>query len=125
MGRRTATGGAGSEGGIDLETISALHNRRLPVHTIGFGKEKAAHDVEIDDVAVAAKAMANSRMTATVSFHQRGYAGQKATLDVKDGDKLLDAQEVTLGKDGEVAERDDLLQRGRCGGEEYRVLAGA
>jgi hypothetical protein len=40
-------------GGIDLETISALHNRRLPVHTIGFGKEKAAHDVEIDDVVVA------------------------------------------------------------------------
>ena len=26
--------------GIGLETISALRNRRLPVHTVGFGKEQ-------------------------------------------------------------------------------------
>ena len=92
--------GAENSGGIDVETINALHNRRLPVHTIGFGKEKAAHDLEIDDAVVAAKAMAASRMTATVSFHQRGYAGQKATLDVKDGDKLLASKQVTLDRDG-------------------------
>jgi uncharacterized membrane protein len=92
--------GAENSGGIDVETIDALHNRRLPVHMIGFGKEKAAHDLEIDDAVVAAKAMANSRMTATVSFHQRGYAGQKATLDVKDGDKLLASKQVTLDRDG-------------------------
>jgi uncharacterized membrane protein len=92
--------GAENSGGIDIETINALHNRRLPVHTIGFGQEKAGHDVEIDDVTVAAKAMAGSRMTATVSFHQRGYAGRKATLEVKDGDKLLATKEVTLEPDG-------------------------
>jgi uncharacterized membrane protein len=99
-GAENAGGGAGDSGGIDLETINALHNRRLPVHTIGFGKEKAAHDVEMDDAVVAAKAMADSRMTATVSFRQRGYAGQKATLDVKDGDKLLASKVVTLAPDG-------------------------
>jgi uncharacterized membrane protein len=99
-GDENAGGGAANSGGIDLETISALHNRRLPVHTIGFGQEKAAHDIEMDDAVVAAKAMAGSRMTATVSFHQRGYAGQKATLAVKDGDKMLASQEVTLGADG-------------------------
>jgi uncharacterized membrane protein len=92
--------GAENSGGIDIETIHALHNRRLPVHTIGFGKEKAAHDLELDDAVVATKAMADSRMTATVSFHQFGYAGQKATLDVKDGDKLLSSKVVTLDKDG-------------------------
>jgi uncharacterized membrane protein len=96
-----AENGMGSAGGgIDLETITALHNRRLPVHAIGFGKVQAARDVEIEDAAVAAKAMANSRMTATVSFHQYGYAGQKATLDVKDGGKLLASRVVTLDKDG-------------------------
>jgi uncharacterized membrane protein len=94
------TDGAENSGGMDLETINALHNRRLPVHTVGFGKEKAAHDLEIEDAVVAAKAMAGSRMTATVSFHQHGYAGQKATLDVKDGDKLLATKDVTLDKDG-------------------------
>jgi len=94
------TDGAENSGGMDLETINALHNRRLPVHTVGFGKEKAAHDLEIEDAVVAAKAMAGSRMTATVTFHQHGYVGQKATLDVKDGDKLLATKDVTLDKDG-------------------------
>jgi len=94
------TDGAENSGGIDLETINALHNRHLPVHTIGFGKEKADRDLEIADAVVAANAMAGSRMTATVSFHQRGYAGQKATLDVKDGDKLLATKDVMLDKDG-------------------------
>jgi uncharacterized membrane protein len=99
-GAENSAGGAGSAGGIDLETIGALHDRRLPVHTIGFGKEKAARDVEMEDAVVAAKAMADSRMTATVSFHQHGYAGQTATLDVRDGDKIVASKEVKLAPDG-------------------------
>src|ERR1035437_3889886 len=93
-GAENSNGSAANSAGIDLETINALHNRRLPVHTIGFGKEKLARDVEMDDAVVAAKAMADSRMTATVSFRQWGYAGQKATLDVTDGDKLLASKVV-------------------------------
>jgi uncharacterized membrane protein len=114
-GAENSTGGGGDTGGIDLETIGALHNRRLPVHTIGFGKEKAEHDVEIDDVVTASKAMANSRMTATVSFHQRGYAGQKATLLVKDGDKPLASRDVTLGADGVVDSETIFFNAGDAG----------
>ena len=96
----------GSENSLDgsgdlaLETIHALRNRRLPVHTVGFGKEQAAHDIELNDVRVAARAMADSRIPATVTFHQRGYAGSKALLAIRDGDKTLDSREVTLGADG-------------------------
>ncbi len=112
-GAENGSGDAG--GGIDVETIYALHNRRLPVHTIGFGKEKAGHDLEIDDAVVAAKSMADSRMTATVSFHQHGYAGQKATLDVKDGDKLLATKEVTLDKDGAGSSETMFFNAGEAG----------
>ncbi len=87
-------------GDLDLETIHALRNRRLPVHTVGFGKEQAAHDVELDDVRVTSRAMAGSRIPATVTFHQRGYAGSKAILAIRDGDKTLDSREITLGADG-------------------------
>ena len=93
----------GSENGTgDLapETISALRNRRLPVHTIGFGKEQLAHDVELNDVKVASRAMADSRIPATVTLHQRGYAGSKALLVVRDGDKTLGSREITLNADG-------------------------
>jgi hypothetical protein len=99
-------GGNNTEGmegsGIDRETLQALRNRRLPVHTIGFGKEEHAHDVEIEDVSVAATAAANARIVATVSLTQRGYAGQKATLTVRDGDKTLAARELTLAADGRL-----------------------
>jgi len=94
--------GAENRGGIDLDTISALRNRRLPVHTIGFGREHADHDVEMDDVSVAPRAMADSRMKAIVNFHQHGYAGKTTVLAVRDGDKLLTSKEVTLGEDGTI-----------------------
>jgi hypothetical protein len=87
-------------GDLDLETIHALRNRRLPVHTVGFGKEQAAHDVELNDVRVTSRAMAGSRIPATVTFHQRGYAGSKAILAIRDGEKTLDSREITLGADG-------------------------
>ena len=33
--------GADNSGGIDLETISEIRRQRIPVHTIGFGREQA------------------------------------------------------------------------------------
>jgi uncharacterized membrane protein len=87
-------------GGIGQETMNVLRNRRWPVHTVGFGKETATKDIELEEANVAARAMADSRMVATVLFRQRGYGGGKATLVVKDGGKILASKEVTLGADG-------------------------
>ncbi len=92
--------GAENSGGIELDTLNALRNRRLPVHTIGFGREHPAQDVELEDVSVAAQATANSRLGATVSFAQHGYAGTKTMLSVRDGAHSLAEREVTLGPDG-------------------------
>ncbi len=39
--------GGDNSGGIDRETIAALRNRHIPVHTVGFGREQATHDVEM------------------------------------------------------------------------------
>ena len=101
--------------GIGLDVLQALRNRRLPVHTIGFGKERYTHDVEIQDVNVAASAVVNARMTATVSFVQNGYAGQKANLVVRDGDKTLALRDVTLGADGLVQTEQIFFTAGAAG----------
>src|SRR6202012_4779428 len=69
-------------------------------HTIGFGKEKLARDVELNNVEVTARAMAGARIPAIVTFHQTGYAGNQALLVVRDGDKVLGSREVTLNPDG-------------------------
>ena len=99
-------GGENSSGlggtGIGVDALQALRNRRLPVHTIGFGKEESAHDVEVEDVGVAPSAAANARVSTTVSLVQHGYAGQKATLVVRDGDKTLAEREITLAADGRI-----------------------
>ena len=99
-------GGENSSGlggtGINVDALQALRNRRLPVHTIGFGKEEPAHDVEVEDVGVAPSAAANARVSTTVSLVQHGYAGQKATLAVRDGNKTLEEREITLAANGQI-----------------------
>ncbi len=92
--------GADNSGGIDLETISEVRRQRIPVHTIGFGREKMAHDVELTGVETPARALPDSRLSATVSFRQHGYAGTKAKVLIKDGGKVLAARDITLKADG-------------------------
>ena len=99
-GGQNTAGLAGSE--IGSEALHALRNRRLPVHTIGFGNPEAAHDVEIEDVSVAANAVANARIATTVTLTQHGFTGDKATLSVRDGDKTLAEREIILEPDGRL-----------------------
>src|SRR5579864_3680486 len=69
--------GDDNTGGVSADAISALRARHIPVHTVGFGREHAAHDVELDDAEVAPRALADSRLAAKITFHQRGYSGAK------------------------------------------------
>jgi len=88
--------------GIGSDALQELRNRRLPVHTIGFGNPDPARDVEIEDVSVAPAAVVNARITAMVTLTQHGYIGRKATLTVHDGDKTLAEREITLQPDGRL-----------------------
>ena len=97
-GSQNAEGDRGT--GFSLDALRALRNRRLPVHTVGFGEEQHAHDVEMETVSMAASAAANARVSATLSLIQHGYAGEKAKLRVRDGDKVLTEREITLSLDG-------------------------
>ena len=97
--------GDDNSGGVSADAISALRARHIPVHTVGFGREHAAHDVELDDAVVAPRALADSRITAKVTLHQRGYAGAKINLTVRDVSgqaKILASHTITLGLDGNL-----------------------
>jgi uncharacterized membrane protein len=121
-GAENASGPEGSS--LAAETMSALHNRRLPVHTVGFGRERAGHDIELSGVNVASSAVMDAKLTATMSLRQRGYAGTKATLMVKDGDKTLASREVTLGSDGELQSEALYFSAGAAGAKslEFSVV---
>jgi uncharacterized membrane protein len=116
--------GSDNSGDLALETIRALRNRRLPVHTVGFGKEHLAHDVELGDVSVATRALADSRIPATVTFHQRGYAGSKALLLVRDGDKTVGSREITFNSDGATQVETVFFSPGGAGAKNLHFLLG-
>jgi len=121
------TAGMGGSG-IGVDAVQSLRNRRLPVHTVGFGKVNRAHDVELEDVSVASSAIVNARLTATVSLKQDGFAGQKSTLTVRDGNKRLAAREVTLAPNGVLQTEQLFFSAGTAGAKtltfEIEPLAG-
>lgn len=110
-----ASDGGDNSGGVDLETISEIRRQRIPVHTIGLGREKAAHDVELSDVQIPARVLPDSRVSAQVTFHQYGYSSQKAMLSVKEKGKILAQQQVTLKGDGVEQTETVLFNAGTAG----------
>jgi uncharacterized membrane protein len=107
--------GADNSGGIDLDTISQIRRRQIPVHTIGFGREKLDKDIEIVDAVLPAHTLADSRLSALVTFRQYGYAGQKAVVSVRDGGKVLASRQVQLKGDGAPQSEPLLFNAGLAG----------
>ncbi|HEY3826027.1 MAG TPA: vWA domain-containing protein [Bryobacteraceae bacterium] len=119
--------GGDNTGGISADTISALRARHIPVHTVGFGHEHATHDVELDDAVVAPRALADSRLAAKITFHQRGYAGNKITLTVRDistgQGKMLASHVVTLGPEGNLQTEILMFDVGSAGAKTLQIAA--
>jgi Putative glutamine amidotransferase len=114
-----AVGGSG----ISADALQALSARRLPVHTVGFGVESLARDVEIEDVSVAARATANARVATTITLMQHGYAGQKATIVVRDGDKTLASREIELAPNGRLQTEELFFPVGAAGAKRLTFAA--
>ena len=113
--------GGDNSGGIDLQTISEIRRHRIPVHTIGYGREKFAHDVEISDVITPARALADSRLSAVVSLHQHGYENQKARITLRDGQKTLATQEIKFKTDGAMQTETLLFNAGAAGARNLTI----
>jgi uncharacterized membrane protein len=113
--------GAENSGGIGLDTISQLRRRRLPVHTIGYGREHASRDVEIEDAVLPARALADSNLVAAVTLRQYGYDGQKVRLVARDSGKTLASQEVTLKGAGADQTESVMIQAGAAGARNIEI----
>ncbi|HMC59793.1 MAG TPA: hypothetical protein VKJ01_11420, partial [Candidatus Solibacter sp.] len=104
-----------------------LRARHIPVHTVGFGRERAEHDVELDDAVVAPRALAGSRLAARITLHQRGYAGARVNLTVRDVSagqiKLLAARTINLGPDGNLQTETLMFAIGGAGVRTLQIAA--
>jgi uncharacterized membrane protein len=112
--------GGDNTGGIDRDTISQLKQLRVPVHTIGFGPDHFAKDIEIVDVATPARALAQSRLSARVAIRQHGYAGSKVRLIVRENDHPISDQEITLKPDAEQSET-IIFNAGAAGAHSFQI----
>jgi uncharacterized membrane protein len=118
--------GDDNTGGITADAISALRARHIPVHTVGFGRERAEHDVELDDAVIAPRALADSRLAAKVTLHQRGYAGSKIILTIRDVSgqaKVLASHQITLGAVGNLQTETLMFDIGGAGAKTLEISA--
>ena len=108
--------GADNAGGIGLETISAIRRQRIPIHTVGFGRERPTRDVEISDVVVPARALPQSKLTASVSLRTLRIrpAQSKARASATAG-RTLASQDVVLKADGEAQTETLVFDCGEAG----------
>jgi hypothetical protein len=104
-----------------LDTLAALRKQRIPVHTIGFGREHPNRDVEITDAVLPARALPQSRLTATVTFSSFGFSGSRAKLSVRDNGKVLASQEVTLPSDGRLQTESLVFNGGDAGPKTFEI----
>ena len=120
--------GDDNTGGIAADAINALRARHIPVHTVGFGRERAQHDVELDDAAIAPRALADSRLAAKVTLHQRGYTGAKINLTVRDisagQGKVLASRTISLGPEGNLQTETLMFDIGGAGARTLQIAAG-
>ena len=121
--------GGDNTGGISADSISALRARHIPVHTVGFGRERAAHDVELEDAVIAPRALADSRIAARITLRQRGYSGTKINLSVSDvsggQNKLLASRAITLGTDGNLQTETVMFNIGGAGAKVLQIATAA
>lgn len=109
------TDGSDNSGGVDAETIAHIRQARVPIYTVGFGRETPVNDLEIGDVSLPTRALQQSRLSAQVTFRQFGFAGRKTHISVHDAGKVISSQEVTLGPDGVSQTENVVFNAGAAG----------
>lgn len=114
------TDGGDNTGGVDRDTLAQVRQLHLPVHTVGFGPDHFAKDVEIVDADVPARVLANSRVSARVNFRQHGYEGQKVSLMVRENGHPLAKQEITLKPEADQSET-ILFNAGPAGAHSFQI----
>lgn len=87
------------------ESLARLESRRIPFYTVGVGTDEITRDAEIVKVSAPREMLKESTAVVDVSFRSHGFSGRKATLYVRENGVLLKSEEVTLPRDGEIAEK--------------------
>ena len=82
-------------------TLRSLQAARLPVFTVGLGREAFDRDVQLGRIEPPASVLKGSTLIVQVSVAQTGYAGRTVPLLVEDEGRRIGSADVPLPRDGE------------------------
>ena len=84
------------------ESIASLKGQGMPVFSVGVGRDRLGHDVQVTRAETPRRALKGSNLVVDVVVSQTGYAGAKVPLIVEDAGRMVSTQEITLPSDGEA-----------------------
>ena len=84
------------------DTLLELQARRIPVYTVGIGRERFTRDIEVARVDAPPAVLKGSSLVVDVTLSQRGFAGERVRLDVEDEGRIVDSREVELSNEAET-----------------------
>ena len=84
------------------DTLLDLQARKIPVYTVGLGRERFTRDIEVTRVEAPRSVLEGSSLVVDVTISQRGFAGETVRLDVEDEGRIVNSREIELSDDSEA-----------------------
>ena len=97
-----ATDGADNGGHPISDPLLSLRAAKVPVFTVGVGRERFERDVAVDRVELPRSTLRGAILLGNVAIRARGVAGQELALTVEDGGRIVATRAVTVPRGVEV-----------------------
>jgi uncharacterized membrane protein len=95
------TDGADTQESSIQESLLGLRAAQVPVFTVGIGREAFGKDIQVSRVNTPRTVLKGTNLAVDVIVAANGYSGTTVPLNVEDSGRILNSQDVTLGRDGE------------------------
>ncbi len=96
------TDGADNVAGNLAESVLQYQSDGVPIYTVGVGREVLPRDIELSRVEAPHQVLKGSSVMVDVMLTQSGFRGDRVTLNVEDGGRIVNSQEVRLAGDREA-----------------------
>ncbi|MDZ7359500.1 MAG: glutamine amidotransferase [candidate division KSB1 bacterium] len=93
------TDGVASAGADPLQVSRDLIGLQVPIFTIGAGA-KIANDLQVAKIEATRSVLEKARVEVTAMLQARGHAGETVAVELREGGKIVQRQNVTLGERG-------------------------
>ncbi len=90
------TDGKNTAGPPPAEVVEIAARRKIPVHCVGVGDPKATKDIELTSVLHSSVVLVEDTVSIDLKVRQRGFPGEKVTLQLLENDNVIHRQRVTL-----------------------------